>query len=39
MVIARKLLTAVSHVFSQEETDMHASEEDLATKCCYYIGV
>ncbi len=32
VVIARKLLVAVWHVLSQEETDEHASEEDLAYK-------
>lgn len=32
VVIARKLLVAVWHVLSKEETDEHASEEDLAYK-------
>ena len=32
VVIARKLLIAIWHVLSQEETDIHASEEDLAYK-------
>ena len=32
VVIARKLLVAVWHVLSKEETDCHASEEDLAYK-------
>ena len=32
VVIARKLLVAVWHVLSKEETDLHASEEDLAYK-------
>jgi transposase len=32
VVIARKLLVAVCHVLSKEETDIHASEEDLAYK-------
>ena len=32
VVIARKLLVAIWHVLSQEETDEHASEEDLAYK-------
>jgi transposase len=32
VVIARKLLTAIWHVLSKEETDIHASEEDLAYK-------
>lgn len=32
VVIARKLLVAVWHVLSKEETDIHASEEDLAYK-------
>jgi transposase len=32
VVIARKLLVAVWHVLSREETDVHASEEDLAYK-------
>lgn len=32
VVVARKLLVAVWHVLSQEETDIHASEEDLAYK-------
>jgi transposase len=32
VVIARKLLIAVWHVLSKEETDVHASEEDLAYK-------
>ena len=32
MVIARKLLVAIWHVLSKEETDVHASEEDLAYK-------
>jgi transposase len=32
VVIARKLLVAVWHVLSKEETDVHASEEDLAYK-------
>jgi len=32
VVIARKLLIAIWHVLSKEETDMHASEEDLAYK-------
>ncbi len=30
--IARKLLVAIWHVLSKEETDIHASEEDLAYK-------
>jgi hypothetical protein len=30
VVIARKLLVAIWHVLSKEETDEHASEEDLA---------
>lgn len=32
VVIARKLLVTVWHVLSKEETDVHASEEDLAYK-------
>lgn len=32
VVIARKLLLAIWHVLSKEETDIHASEEDLAYK-------
>jgi len=32
VVIARKLLIAIWHVLSKEETDLHASEEDLAYK-------
>jgi len=32
VVIARKLLVAVWHVLTNEETDVHASEEDLAYK-------
>jgi transposase len=32
VVIARKLLVAVWHVLSKEETDEHVSEEDLAYK-------
>jgi len=32
VVIARKLLIAVWHVLSKEETDIHASAEDLAYK-------
>jgi transposase len=32
VVIARKLLVAVWHVLTKEETDLHASEEDLAYK-------
>jgi transposase len=32
VVIARKMLVAVWHVLSKEETDEHASEEDLAYK-------
>jgi len=32
VVIARKLLVAVWHVLSKEETDERASEEDLAYK-------
>jgi len=32
VVIARKLLVAVWHVMTKEETDVHASEEDLAYK-------
>jgi transposase len=32
VVVARKLLVAVWHVLSKEETDIHASEEDLAYK-------
>jgi len=32
VVIARKLLVAVWQVLAKEETDMHASEEDLAYK-------
>jgi len=32
VVIARKLLVAVWHVLSKEETDIHVSEEDLAYK-------
>ena len=34
VVIARKLLVAVWHVLTKEETDEHASEEDLAYKTC-----
>jgi len=32
VVIARKLLVAVWHVLTKEETDLHANEEDLAYK-------
>jgi transposase len=32
VVVARKLLIAIWHVLSKEETDIHASEEDLAYK-------
>jgi transposase len=32
VVIARKLLVAIWHVLSKDETDIHASEEDLAYK-------
>jgi hypothetical protein len=32
VVIARKLLVAVWHVLTKEETDIHASDEDLAYK-------
>jgi transposase len=32
VVVARKLLVAVWHVLNKEETDLHASEEDLAYK-------
>jgi transposase len=32
VVIARKLLIAIWHVLSKQETDIHASEEDLAYK-------
>jgi transposase len=32
VVVARKLLIAIWHVLSKEETDLHASEEDLAYK-------
>ena len=32
VVIARKLLVVVWHVLTKEETDVHASEEDLAYK-------
>jgi len=32
VVIARKLLIAIWHVLSKEETDIHASEEELAYK-------
>jgi transposase len=32
VVIARKLLGAIWHVLSKEETDIHASEDDLAYK-------
>jgi hypothetical protein len=32
VVVARKLLVAVWHVLSKEETDLHAKEEDLAYK-------
>jgi transposase len=32
VVIARKLLVAIWHVLSKAETDVHASEEDLAYK-------
>ena len=32
VVIARKLLVAVWHVLTNKETDVHASEEDLAYK-------
>jgi hypothetical protein len=32
VVIARKLLIAIWHVLSNEETDIHATEEDLAYK-------
>ena len=34
VVIARKLLVAVWQVLTKEETDIHASEEDLAYKTC-----
>jgi len=34
VVIARKLLVAVWQVLTKEETDLHASEEDLAYKTC-----
>jgi transposase len=34
VVIARKLLVAVWYVLTKEETDIHASEEDLAYKAC-----
>ena len=32
VVIARKVLVAVWHVLSKEETDVHVSEEELAYK-------
>lgn len=32
VVVARKLLVAIWHVLSKDETDLHASEEDLAYK-------
>ncbi len=32
VVIARKLLVAIWHVLTKEETDIHASEDDLAYK-------
>jgi transposase len=32
VVVARKLLIAIWHVLSKEETDVHASEEELAYK-------
>jgi transposase len=32
VVVARKLLIAIWHVLSKEETDIHASEDDLAYK-------
>jgi len=32
VVVARKLLVAVWHVLTKEETDLHANEEDLAYK-------
>ena len=32
IVIARKLLVAIWHILSKEETDVHASEEELAYK-------
>jgi len=32
VVIARKLLVAIWHVLTKEETDIHVSEEDLAYK-------
>ena len=32
VVVVRKLLVAVWHVLTKEETDLHASEEDLAYK-------
>lgn len=32
MVVARKLLIAIWHVLSKEETGIHASEEELAYK-------
>lgn len=32
VVIARKLLVAVWHVLTKQETDLHANEEDLAYK-------
>ena len=32
VVIARKLLVAIWHVLTKEETDVHASEDDLAYK-------
>jgi transposase len=32
VVVARKLLVAIWHVLSKEETDIHASEEELAYK-------
>ena len=32
VVIARKLLVAIWHVLSKEETDLHANEEELAYK-------
>lgn len=32
VVIARKLLVAVWHVLTKQETDLHANEEDLANK-------
>jgi len=32
VAIARKLLVAIWHVLTKEETDIHASEDDLAYK-------